>query len=666
MGAIVAGMYASGMSPEEIEEQFKTLDWWNVLKDHSPYPFLVYRRKQDDKRFMGVEFGLKGYKFVFPPGMAYGQKLNNVLETFCINSVGITDFDQLNIPYRAIATDLRSGKAIALKSGNLATAMRASMAVPGMFTPVRLDEMVLVDGGILNNIPVDVVKQMGADIIIAVDVGATAAAMTDNSDYRSLGAVASRTYSLMQRPDQEKQLEQADVVIAPELHKLSAAQFHKVDKIIPQGRIAAEAIKDKLTVYSVDAATFQAYLANQRKKHTDKIQIKTVKISGNERVSNELIKNHIKTQAGLLSMKSMHDDVNRIHGMGDFQTVTYNLEPVDEGFDLDYKLAEKFWGPAYLRFGMKVEITTSATALWSLLLNYTRAQLNSLGGEARIDMEGGGHLRYVRTEWYQPISSSGRFFVAPSLLYSGEDIDIYDESQYIADIEQHLAYGEFDTGMSFFEYGEIRLGVQGGHAKADGNSGMIPLNGVSDSVVGITTSLRLDQLNDPVFASKGYQLNLDALFAYEEIGSSKTFSRLELTAQVPFTMGSHTITPKLSMGTSFGTELPFYALFDVGGLNSFAGLAPYQLRGNYYSVGSLGYRYELGKLPPTFGNGLYVLSRFDIGNAWFDANEARFENVKYGMLVGLGADTIAGTCILGIGKAESTNLRFYFSIGTNF
>jgi NTE family protein len=508
---------------------------------------------------------------------------------------------------------------------------------------------------------------MGADIIIAVDVGATAAAINEGSDYRSLGAVASRTYSLMQRPEQEKQLAKADLVIAPDLHSLSASQFHKVDKIIPKGQMAAEALKEKLAVYSVDAATFQTYLAKQRKKHTDKILIKTVKISGNERVSNLLIEKQINTKPGPLSMDSMHDDINRVHGMGDFQTVTYNLEPVDDGFDLDYKLAEKFWGPAYLRFGMKVEITTSATALWSLLLNYTRAQLNSLGGEVRIDMEGGGHLRYVRGELYQPISSSGRFFVVPTLSYSGEDLDIYDyHNNNIADVEQHLVYGGFDAGISFFEYGEIRVGVLGGHAKVDGNSGMISLNGVSDSVVGATTRLRLDQLDDPVFPSKGYQLSLDGIFAYEELGSSETFSKLELHAQVPFSIGSHTIIPQLSMGTSFGTDLPFYMLFDVGGLESFAGLAPYQLRGNYYSVGSLGYRYELGKLPPTFGNGLYALARFDIGNAWFNSNEARFKNVNYGALVGLGADTIIGTCTMGVGKAESTNLRFYFSIGTNF
>ncbi|MCK5676058.1 MAG: BamA/TamA family outer membrane protein, partial [Verrucomicrobia bacterium] len=303
---------------------------------------------------------------------------------------------------------------------------------------------------------------------------------------------------------------------------------------------------------------------------------------------------------------------------------------------------------------------------WSLLLNYTRTQLNPLGGEVQIDLEGGGHKRYAKGEWYQPVSWGEHVFLAPSISYSGEDIDFYDGNTDIADIEQHLAYGAFDAGVSFFEYGEFRIGLLGGHAKADGNAGPIPLNGVNDDVVAATTHLRLDQLDDPIFPSKGYQLEIDALFAFEDMGSSETFSKLETQLILPFTIGPHTITPKLVGGSSLGTDLPFYALFDMGGIDSFAGYAPYQLRGNYYGIGSLGYRYELGKLPPTLGNGLFAMARVDAGNAWFSGAAVRIKNLDYGALIGLGADTIIGTCQIAVGKAESTTVRFYFQIGNTF
>ena len=666
MGAVVAGMYASGMSPDEIERRFIALDWWDVLKDRSSYQFLDYRRKLDDKRFMGVEFGLKDWQILYSPGMAYGQKLNNVLETFSINSTGISDFNQLNIPYRAVATDLRSGTSVVLKSGNLAQAMRASMAVPGAFTPVRMDGMVLVDGGILNNIPVEVVKGMGADIIIAVDVGATSADKSAESDFRSLGSIVGRTYSLMQRPEQEKQLALADVVISPDLPDLSASQFHKVEEIIPPGRKAVEQLRGRLGQYSVDAATFEAYLEKQRLRHSEEIFITDVKVTGNKAVSETVIRDRIKTKEGPLRLDTVHEDLNRIHGVGDFQTVTYDLNPTNGNYGLEYKTIEKFWGPAYLHFGTKVEVTTDATALWSLLLNYTRTQLNPLGGEIRIDLEGGGHKRMLLGEWYQPVSWGKHVFLAPSLGYLGEDIDFYVDNTDVADIEQHLAYGAFDAGISFFEYGEVRVGLLGGHAYVEERSGIIALPEINDTVVAATTRLRLDQLDDPIFPSKGYQLSIDGLFAFEDLGSSETFSKLEVQALVPLTFGSHTITPKLALGSSLGTDLPDYAWFDVGGLDSFAGYAPYQLRGNYYGVGSLSYRYQLGKLPPAFGNGLFALARVDAGNAWFSADDVRLENLDYGGLVGLGADTIIGTCQIAVGKAESTTTRFYFQIGNTF
>ena len=666
MGAIVAGMYASGMSPEEIEEQFTTMNWWGVLKDQSSYQFLDYRRKLDDKRFMGIEFGLKDWRVVFSPGVAHGQKLNNVLETFAINSAGISDFNNLNIPYRAVATDLRSGTSVVLDSGSLAKAMRASMAVPGAFTPVRMGDRVLVDGGILNNIPVEVVQKMGADIIIAVDVGATSAEKSADSDYRSLGDVIGRTYSLMQRPDQEKQLALADIVISPDLTGSSASHFHKAVNIIPAGRMAAEQLRKQLEPYAVDEGMFDAYLEKQRLLHQEEQLITGVTLSGNEKVSATVIQDRINTEKGPLDLDAVRDDLSRIHGMGDFQTVTYQLHPNDEGYNLEYQTTEKFWGPDYLHFGIKIDVASNAKAYWSLLLNYTRTHLNALGAEMIIDLEIGGQKRYLFGEWYQPISWGEHVFLAPSATYSNEDIDFYSGNSDIADIEQQLAYAGMDAGVSFFEYGELRIGAVGGGAKVEGRSGVISLPEINDTVIAATTRLRLDQLDHFVFPSQGYQVSFDGLFAFEETGSSETFSKIELQTMKPFSAGRHTLIPRLSGGSSLNTDLPFYALFDIGGLNSFAGMAPYQLRGNYYGVGSLDYRFLLTRLSPTFGNGIYALLRGDAGNAWYDPDDIGLDDLEYGVLAGVGADTIFGTCILAVGKAESLNTRFYFSIGNVF
>jgi len=669
MGAIIAGMYASGMSPDEIEQSFLNLNWWDVLKDRSPYPFLDYRKKMDYERFMGLEFGIKKSGVVFPPGMSYGQKLNNVLETFAINAAGIVDFDQLNIPYRALATDLISRKSIVLKSGNLAMAMRASMAVPGAFTPVRtLDGKILVDGGVLDNIPVDVVKKMGADIIIAVDVGASSAKLDTTEDFQSLLSVTARTYSLMKRPNEEKQLKNATIIIAPDLNKHSASQFHKVSEIIPCGYAAANRIKKELNAYAVDEKSFQRYLKKQRKNLKKELQITKINVAGETRVPLSSIKNRIKTKPGPFNIKSIQNDLSRIHGMGDFQTVTYEIEPTTNGYELVYIPIEKFWGPGYLRFGTRIDLTTDSTLLWSVLLNYTQTQLNDLNGEFLIDLEFGGYRRMTRTEWYQPITTDGRFFIAPSFLYFNEDSDFYSPSTHrpAADITEEQIYGRFDLGISFSEYGEARIGLQGGEAEASGTSGFFVLPKEKDTVIGPRASIRIDQLDAPTFATSGYQISLDSFFSISDLGASKNWSTVEFSAKKPFSIGSHTLVPAISLGSCLGTDLPFYALFNVGGFNSFAGMAPYQLRGSYYGVGSLGYLYKISQLPPTLGGGLFFISRIDVGNAWYNSNEVSLEDISYGGLIGFGAHTIFGTCFLAIGKAESIDPCLYFSLGNTF
>ncbi len=667
MGSIVGGMYASGMSPEEMERAFLGLDWWDVLKDKAPHQYLTYRRKEEDKRFMGAEFGLQDRRLVFSPGMAYGQKLNNVLGTFALNSAGIHDFDKLNIPYRAIATDLRTGTSVVLASGDLATAMRASMAVPGAFTPVRLDDMVLIDGGILNNIPVDVAKAMGADIVIAVDVGASAVAKGLHSDFNALGDVVGRTYTIMQRPDQERQLALADVVVAPNLEEASASQFHKAASIIPRGREAARQMAASLSAYSVDEETYARFLQRQRAKNNPLIDVSGIVISGNEGVPEGAIRSRIRSKNGPLLLEEVYRDLNRIHGTGLFQNASYVLHPQDDGSDiLEFRTEEKFWGPTLLHVGTKLETASDAAVLWSILLNYNRLQLNPCGGEIRAEIEAGGYVRKLQAEWYQPIDPAGRLFLAPSAAFSSEDIDFYWGEDVVAEIGQELVFGKLDAGLSGFEYGEFRGGMLVGHAWADGNSGFVSLGKEDDSVVGATTRIRVDQLDDPVFPTKGFRLSLDGLFAREEMGSSKTFDRIEAEGLLPLTLGRHTVTPKLAGGSSMDTELPFYALFDVGGLDGFAGYAPYQLWGYYYGVASLGYRYRLGKLPPAFGNGLFALLRYDTGNAWLAKEDIDMDNLAHGGLVGLAADTIAGKCTIALGKAEGLNIRFYFSIGNTF
>ena len=351
--------------------------------------------------------------------------------------------------------------------------------------------------------------------------------------------------------------------------------------------------------------------------------------------------------------------------MGFFQTVTYDLLPHGDQYDLIYHTREKFLGPGYLHFGLKFDLASDSSMLSSVLLNYTRTQLNDYEGEIRFELEGGGHRRLIHIEWYQPVSPSGVFFFAPSFKAIDSDIDIYNNDVVVSKVDHQEVFGLLDFGISGFEFGEFRIGMQGGYAWDEGYTGFISPGKLNEPIVGIRTSLRLDQLDDPTFPTKGFRVTLDGFFADEELGSGQSFDQLEASVFLPLTVGKHTLLPEISAGTSFGTDLPFHSLFSLGGMDSFAGYTPDQLLGNYYGIMSLGYRYRLGRLPPTFGNGLFAMVRFDAGNVWMNARDADIEDLNYGTLIGLGADTVIGRCILSVGKAkELDHLRVYFSLGT--
>ena len=296
MGSIIAGLYASGMSPDEMQAWLESLDWDEVMSDATPRRELYFRRKQEDQRYL-LEMGLNWKGPKMGTGLAAGQKFNNLMQLVTLRAAGITDFDRLPIPYRAVATDLQSGTARVLDHGNLATAMRASMAVPGVFTAVEIDGRVLVDGGIVDNLPVDVVKAMGADVVIAVDVGSDAD-VVDPESLKSLGGILGRTYTIAQRPEQIEQFKHADIGIQPVLAGLTAGDFARVSEFVPKGAEAARGKRAELARLAVGEPEYAEFLKKQRRPKPVETEVDALAVSGNHRVSDQAIRGRIQSRAG--------------------------------------------------------------------------------------------------------------------------------------------------------------------------------------------------------------------------------------------------------------------------------------------------------------------------------------------------------------------------------
>lgn len=667
MGSIVAGFYASGMSPDDMEKLFGELDWWEVLKDQTPRRDLLFRRKLDGHRHFGFEVGLKGLSVIAPRGTASGQKFNNLLQAYTLHTSALESFDDLPIPYRALATDLTTGEAVVLDRGNLATAMRASMAVPGAFTPVELDGRILVDGGIVNNIPVDAVKAMGADIVIAVDLGAASMALT-SEQLDAFGAILGQTYMLMKRPRDEEQLLHADIVLTPNVGVFSASDFHRSADIVPVGEEVAQDKAEKLAALSVPEELFETYLKRIREvQPVQTFEVASVEVIGNERVDDRILAERQTVTEGTVSSAAMvNRDLARMYGLGDFEQINFRLQPTDdERMDLIYHVTEKAWGPNYLRFGLRLETDVSNNTDWHLLVSHDRTRLNALGAEWSTDLRMGS-IRHLMSEFYQPLEFDGRFFIAPSIEYLSEVQDLYQRDERVAEYGVDWFRGGVDLGVQWKEFAELRLGSSFGNVSAAVETGDEELPRFDEQLGGVVLELVSDRLDDTAFPTHGYFLAAEAGAELDELGSDTPHEWVHADFEIYHTYGDHTTYLSAELGSALGGTIPAYNAFLLGGLFSFSGLAPQQQRGSYVGVLSLGYRLRLGRLAPSLGRSVYLWTRADAGNTWMTSDEIDESDLLFGGTVGLGAETLIGPIHLAYGQSEQGFNSFYVSIGTAF
>jgi len=663
MGSIIAGLYASGMAPGEIESFLESLNWDDVLSDATPRRELFFRRKFEDQRFL-FEVGLGRNGIKVGTGMAAGQKFNNLMQYITLRVAGVTNFNDFSIPYRAVATDLASGKPFVIDRGNLGLAMRASMAVPGVFTPMEWNGHVLVDGGVVDNLPVDVVKAMGADVIIAVDVGSSSDHV-DPRQFASLGGILGRTYAIAQRPRQLEQFARADIGIQPDLDGMTASQFARVADFIPRGEAAAQAHADALRALSVPEDSYRDFLARHRKPMPEGLMVTDVQVTGNQRVATPVMEGRIRTRPGQpLDFDTVQLDLMRMYGVGEFERILFTLEPTSpDGGRVTYDAREKASGPLYFKYGLNLSTDFDNASDWAMLLNLTRMSINDLGAEWRNDMQVGSVLDLF-SEFYQPLDAGGVFFVAPNIQYRSDIEDIYDGKQRVAEYDVTSVESRLDLGVQLRHYAEFRTGPWWGTGRADVETGSTDLPELDEDFAGWSVGLVVDRQDRTVFARDGYFFSAQASFARESFGGDRDFEKGELEARSYHSVGDHTAALGVRAGSAFNSDLPEYASLTLGGPFNFAGLAEDQFRGSYLGVGTIEYRYRLATLPAQLGRAIFTTMRFDAGNVWPD--EFDTGDLRYGGSVGLGVDSAAGPIYAGYGRAEGGYDLVYLSLGTAF
>jgi NTE family protein len=662
VGALVGGSYAAGLSPDEIEREMRTTDWEQLFQGEPPRRSLSFRRKEDDLRYFDFEAGLRDGKLILPRGAAASPGMDFMLRSKTLHVAGIDDFDRLPIPFRAVAADLVTGEEVVLGRGELSRAIRASMSIPAIFAPVEIDGRLLVDGGVVNNLPIEVVKAMGADIIIAVNVGTP---LLSRAQLGSLSDIAFQALALamQRRIDQQKPL--ADVLIEPELGAMTMLDFYATPSGVSAGDVAARKATASLQKLSKPEA-FANYLARQRRPDAPVEMLRSIHVEGTQRVDQRLVAGRVHSRAGEpLDVERLSRDLGRIVEIGEFERVDFDFVRGDDGVDLAIRPQDNSWGPTYLRAGMAITDDFEGHNSFAALFNLTRTSLNALGAEWRNEIQL-GRTRRLYSEWYQPLDFGGRWFAATRAEYGRSLTDVIDDNhEKIAEYDIEYVFGALDLGLQLAEYGEARIGLRRGEANAGTSIGATELPELSATIAGVTGRLVLDRVDSPSVPREGSLLELDVFHSEPGLGADQSYERLAASYWLFGTVGRHTMFWGMEGGTSFGADLPPYDEFSLGGLFSLSGYVENELSGDYFGVVRPGYLYRLLDPVQRLASAFYVGGWLEAGNVWEDS-EAIGDDLIYTATLALAADTKFGALYLAFGVADDGQQSLVMRLGQRF
>jgi len=664
MGGLVGGIYATGRSPAEVRALINGIDWDQVLSGVTPFRDLSFRRKQDAHDFPGeLEFGLRG-GLQFPSGFNTGQEVNLVLDSVALPYSEIKSFDDLPIPFACVATDLVSGKRHVFRDGTLSLAMRSTMSLPGIFTPVRSGNSLYADGFLLDNLPVDVGKEMGSELTLAIHL--ETAPMDPKTNLSSFG-VLGQAISVMSAVNEVNSMEKADILVTVPLLKYTALDYNKADAIIKAGYDAAASKAAVLSAFSVSEAEWEDYIAarNARRKTTPVPQF--IAVTG---TSPELAKAMEKQMSPLVgkpvNTEQVGQDMMTIVGMGRFATATYSMTEKNGQQGLQVQAEQKSYAPPIVRPLIIIDGSQYNNVLFSLGARITFMDVGSYRSELRNDVIFGSQY-LLSSEYYHPYATTSNWFIAPRVGFNSTQFNIYSGNTLQASYRIRQYGGGLDTGYVFGRTGEFRLGYEGGWENATPTIGNVPTLPTTSGTTGdIRIQYQLTTLDDPVLPRAGTSLLVYTKGYNTNPAAPSPFPLSEIQAEQFFRLSAPTsIFVSASGGSSYGykTGLPSFSL---GGSRRLVAWSTNELLTNQYFVGQLGYIRELIKLPPFLGSSVNALGILEVGKTYKLPNGPSPPNIPGDVAGGLLVDTIFGPVLIAGTVGDYGHARFYFQIGHVF
>ncbi len=664
MGGLVGGIYATGRTPAEVKEITDGINWDEVLRGQTPFQDLSFRRKQDAHEVPNsLEFGLrKGLQF--PGGFNSGQQVTLILDRVSLPYSELTSFNDLPIPFACVATDLVSGKPHVFHNGPLSLALRSTMSLPGLFSPVRTGDHVYADGGLLNNIPIDVAKEMGADIVIGIHLETQPLSPTTPL---SSFAVLGESISVMIAANELRSMEQADVLVTVPLQKYTSLDYGAAAAIIKAGYDAAAAKAKVLSAFSVSEAEWQQYLAdrNARKKTTP---IPTfVQVAGAKSELAESIQKRLSVDVGKPVDTTLVDaQMMRLQGGGRFANVSYSMVEKQGAQGLEIRTEQKAYAPPTVRPIILIDGSDYNNVLFSMGARFTFLDFGSYRSELRSDAIIGSQY-LIDSEYYHPFTPTTDWFVAPRGGANSTQLYVYNGDTQIATYRNRQVTGGMDVGYGFGTTGELRLGVEGGYIKLSpqiGNSAVLPT--VSGSTSDARLQYQLNTLDNPVIPRSGESLTMYTKGFYTNPAAPHSFPVSEVQSQSFFRISEpSSVFFTASGGSTYGYKAGIPA-FSLGGSQRLVAWNTNELYANQYFLGQLGYIRELAKLPPFLGSNIEFIGLYEMGKTYKLTLGPKPPNLPLDGAAGIIVNTIFGPVELAGAIGDYGRGRFFFRIGRIF
>lgn len=666
MGSIVGGTFAAGRTPAEMEELVLAADWEDIFRDRPPREEIAVQRKLDDyKTLFAPEFGVKDGSLTLPKGAIAGVAIETLLRSLTSPAFGITNFNKLPIPFRAVATDIETGDAVVLNHGSLAQAMRASMSIPAAISPVEIDGKLLVDGMIADNLPINVARKLCGDVIIAVNIGTPP---MKRGEITSALSVVAQMLNFLGMENVDKQLKSLgpdDVLIAPDLGDISTAKFDRSKDAIRIGEEATRAMADKLKRYSLPPEQFAALRKTQVAQDRELGVVDEIRIEGLEKTNPAVALALVESKPGEpLTEEKIGADLRRIYGTKDYESISYRIVGGETGpRAMVIEPKEKSWGSDYLRFGLALSSDFSGDNQFNALVQYRSSWLNKLGGELEVEGQVGQNT-HLYGQFYQPLTESAVWFVAPNA-YIGQQIrSVFQGNDKIAEYLVSAGSGALDFGANLGTWGQMRVGPVWTKIYARPDTGASTLPSMRQTTSGMRASLFVDQTDAAWFPHSGYAFGGTAYAALTSLGSAVNYQKLEGTGRIVKSWGPHTINLAAAGGTGLGSDMPPYETFTLGGPLKLSGFRINQLSGREYAFGRAMYYNRFMPLPDIIGSGVYVGGSAEVG--WMTGNNYDTTMPKgtlWSASAFLGADTFLGPAYLGAGIANQGRWNLYLLLG---